>query len=55
MNITEILDQKLQVLGEHIDSNIDKALQSQKDNLNQELDNLKTNEIAGLVEKYDKL
>tara|TARA_B100001093_G_scaffold339337_1_gene324109 strand:+ start:3447 stop:4673 length:1227 start_codon:yes stop_codon:yes gene_type:complete len=55
MNITDILDQKLQVLGDHIDSNIDKALQSQKDNLNQELDNLKTNEIAGLVEKYDKL
>ena len=55
MNITEILDQKLQVLGDHIDSNIEKALESQKDNLNQELDNLKTNEIAGLVEKYNKL
>lgn len=55
MDTVQILEEKLQKLGEHIDSNIEQALEAQKSNLNQELDNLKTNEINGLVEKYNKL
>lgn len=55
MDTVQILEEKLQKLGEHIDSNIEQALEAQKSNLNTELDNLKTNEINGLVEKYNKL
>tara|TARA_Y100001972_G_scaffold129034_1_gene193585 strand:+ start:1723 stop:2949 length:1227 start_codon:yes stop_codon:yes gene_type:complete len=55
MNINDMLEEKLSKLGDQIDKNIDQALESQAANLNQELDNLKTNEINGLVEKYNKL
>jgi len=55
MEIKELLNEKLQGLGNQIDSKIEEALEAQKANLNNELDNLKANELSHLTSSYNKL
>ena len=55
MEIKELLNEKLQGLGNQIDSKIEEALEAQKANLNNQLDNLKANELSHLTASYNKL
>lgn len=55
MEIKELLNEKLEGLGNQIDSKIEEALEAQKSNLNNELDNLKANELSHLTSSYNKL
>ena len=55
MEIKELLNEKLEGLGNQIDSKIEEALEAQKANLNNELDNLKANELSHLTSSYNKL
>jgi TRAP-type mannitol/chloroaromatic compound transport system substrate-binding protein len=55
MEIKELLNEKLQGLGNQIDSKIEEALEAQKANLNNQLDNLKANELSHLTNSYNKL
>jgi HK97 family phage major capsid protein len=55
MELKEVLEQKLNALGDQIDSKINAATEAQKTNLKGELDNLKQNEIAKLTADYAEL
>lgn len=55
MELKEVLEQKLNALGDQIDSKINSATEAQKTNLKGELDNLKQNEIAKLTADYAEL
>lgn len=55
MDIKEVLNTKLEGLGNQIDSKIEEALEAQKANLHNELDNLKANELSALTSSYNKL
>lgn len=55
MEIKELLEAKLDGLGNQIDEKIEGAMEAQKANLHGELDNLKTNELSSLTENYNKL
>jgi len=55
MEIKEILESKLEGLGNQIDEKIEGAMEAQKANLHGELDNLKTNELSALTQNYNNL
>lgn len=55
MDTKALLESKLDQLGEQIDTKLNSAVEAQKANLHQELDNLKANELKGLTEQYSKL
>jgi HK97 family phage major capsid protein len=55
MELKEILEQKLNALGDQIDAKINQATEAQKSNLKGELDNLKSVEIAKLTADYAQL
>lgn len=55
MEIKELLEAKLDGLGNQIDEKIEGAMEAQKANLHGELDNLKTNELSALTTNYNKL
>ena len=55
MDIKDVLEQKLNSLGDQIEGKINEAVEAQKSNAKLELDNLKVNEIKGLTDNYNKL
>jgi HK97 family phage major capsid protein len=55
MELKELLEQKLNTLGDQIDLKINQATEAQKTNLKGELDNLKSVEIAKLTADYAEL
>lgn len=55
MDLKEILEQKLNTLGDQIDTKINQATEAQKTNLTGELDKLKQGELAKLTADYQEL
>lgn len=55
MELKEILEQKLNALGDQIDAKINQATEAQKSNLKGELDSLKQTEIAKLTADYAEM
>lgn len=55
MEIKELLEAKLDGLGNQIDEKIEGAMEAQKANLHGELDSLKSNELSALTTNYNKL
>jgi len=53
MEIKELLEAKLDGLGNQIDEKIDNAMEAQKANLHGELDSLKANELSALTTNYN--
>ena len=55
MELKEVLEQKLNALGDQIDAKINQATETQKSNLKNELDSLKQSEIAKLTADYAEM
>jgi HK97 family phage major capsid protein len=55
MELKELLEQKLNALGDQIDAKINGATEAQKSNLKNELDSLKQSEIAKLTSDYQEM
>ena len=55
MELKEILEQKLNSLGDQIDAKINASTEAQKSNLKNELDSLKQSEIAKLTSDYAEM
>lgn len=55
MELKEVLEQKLNALGDQIDAKINQATEAQKSNLKNELDSLKQSEIAKLTSDYAEM
>lgn len=55
MELKEVLEQKLNSLGDQIDAKINASTEAQKSNLKNELDSLKQSEIAKLTSDYAEM